>query len=242
MRLLFCALLLAVTIASCVSDTDAKLGAQGEFCTSDSDCRIEFLCQCRLCQPLDIEPGTCVLGDEGGDDDDDFILENNDSNNDGDNNVDVVDDLESLCEQLCERLDACFGDSLDDSCPQDCASDSEGFEEDIACLLTLSCEEFINGEDGRCFDDFPEPDEEEEEEEEEFEEEDYIECLDTCERISKCDELVERCGIRQAQALFEACNEACGDPAANAQIRAASELPCEVVTDLAIDGFGLMCR
>jgi hypothetical protein len=147
-----------------------------------------------------------------GDDDDD-------NDNDNGNN-----DLECEADDDCEDDEVCNGDN-------ECEADAEPEPEpdpnpqpdpnpEVDPCEDVECEEGEVCVDGEC-------------------EVAGDECEDVCDEVSACPELLDACGEVLTGAVNAQCKEACADPDGRGQILAAAGLPCGVVADLALDGFGI---
>ncbi len=141
------AALAALALAACGDTRAARLGAEGESCFQDADCRDELICEARACAPLGASANNSPGNNNPG------------NNNPGNNNPTPGDYLSQGCADLCEYFGAC-GVDLDESCPLDCADGLEGTAQDdfnrfLDCSFAVSCDELLQGGLERCFNELP---------------------------------------------------------------------------------------
>ncbi len=153
---------LAALTTSCTGSRIDKLGAEGELCQIDNDCRSDFVCVCGTCQPLGTTADICGggnvnnndpnndLNNDFNNDNNDFNNDNNDFNNDfnNDNNDDFIFEA---CEDLCDFAEDCFGESVGDDCAEECGQQFQNNEDILECFLELSCEELFEDGGQQCF-------------------------------------------------------------------------------------------
>lgn len=144
------AALAALALAACGDTRDARLGAVGESCFQDADCRDELICEARVCAPLGASGNNSSSNNSASN--------NNPSNNNPSNNL-PGDYLEQGCADLCDYFGTC-GLDLDERCPRDCADELEGttpsdFNRFLDCSFAVSCDELLQGGLERCFNDLP---------------------------------------------------------------------------------------
>ncbi len=151
-----------LSLTSCAADLDDRLGAEGEACFADTDCRLELVCARALCVPIgegelpcgDRCPASeCVDGQCQGDEPlcGDGVCDDEER---GSCPSDCSTQEELTCDQVCEVLAECVDQDPQD-CTFDCKDSTENLDADerqeiFECLVALDCEDFFNGGAERC--------------------------------------------------------------------------------------------
>lgn len=164
-RFIFCALALWLTgVAGCVVNEDRKLGADGEACFVDEDCRFGYLCNDGVC--LDEFPSSFNNGFLPSED-----AENNAENNSascgngvcepGETDTNCTSDCDGpdtvSCEAACDKLDECLNEDPE-SCLLSCGREVESLGEErgeifLSCIINASCEDFFSSALDECLED-----------------------------------------------------------------------------------------
>ena len=219
--------------AGCSANLEDKLGDEGELCTSDNDCRFEFVCDQSLCiSPEDINPDPTPASNPD--------PPNPEPGIEPDPEPDFVEPepprpnppIEDICSEICERLEDCgFSDGNNRECEIGCSSDLRGREDEALCMLELDCDDLPRAGE-LCFDgDFNNNN---------GGGETIERCFTACDRLSNCDEFSDRCGDRLAEEVIDACFDLCDDdPNLRSQIAQVADLPCDTLVEVFIDGFEL---
>jgi hypothetical protein len=138
--------LLCVPALACAPGSGSKLGAQGEICYQDDDCRPSLLCERNLCVSSD---GDDNSGNNGGSNNGGNNAGNNGFNNSF-NNAGLNNVVTSpTCETTCAHLDACRLTDPD-SCVAECRDSLDNLpdrlaQDVLACIEDQSCDELQAG-------------------------------------------------------------------------------------------------
>ena len=178
-------------------------------CTTDDDCEDAEVCDNGSCAPDGPDAEVC---DDGVDNDGDGDADCEDSDCDGDpacEEPDCTNDDDCEDGEVCDGGECVDGPPEPEVCDDGVDNDDDG---DTDCA------------DDDCADDLGCQ---------------IATCRDVCTRVASCDEFILACGEAVATQAEMDCQAGCEDDEGRPQILAVAAVPCDVVTPLAIDGFGL---